>query len=215
MKTLFYSFLIIPVAMACGGSEEAETEESSDTSTDNSTTEEVVEEEVENLVTIKENTAGIFQIGQQVPEKLPKELKMRQFLEKDVDDEGNSVEHTHNVVFNSFEDVVELIMEKDAEGHHEHKSIEEMIVLSNYYTTEQGIGVGSSATEFQEAYSDATVWYDKIHDHYYLESVQLPSIQFIIEPKGVAKECTNSRDFSEINFSYLTVDAEIEKIRVL
>jgi hypothetical protein len=201
--------------LACGG-ESVESEEDSTESLESTTIEEVVaEEEIINKILIETNVVGIFVIGEPVPKNLPNELKMRQFYEEDLDDEGNAIEHTHNVVFNALEDVVELIMDREHDGHHEDKNIHEMFVLSDYYLTNRDIGVGSSVEEFKETFSDVTVWYDKIHDRYYLETLEIERTQFIFDMDDIVKKAKGSRDFQEINFSYIAEGAKIDRIRLL
>lgn len=202
---------------SCGGDNE---EEQTDSSTETTDTEvvpdedEVEEVEIINSYIIEPNVVGIFELEHPVPEKLPEGLKMRQFLEESADDKGNLVEHTHNVVFNQLEDVVELIMEKGDGEHHLDKSIEEMYVLSNYYETPEGVSVGNTVEDFREEYEDATIWYDKIHNHYFLETESILGAQFIINELDIAKKAKGSRDMQKLNFSYVKDGAKIEKIRV-
>lgn len=215
MKSLFSITLIFSLFLvSCGGSEEEQTEE---TTNETTTTNEQVEDEVEvieNSYSIESGTVGIFEIGKIVPDPLPEGLKMRQFLEIDVDDEGVKTEHTHNVVFNTLEDIVELIMEKDTEEHHEDKAIEEMMVLSNYYETPEGVVVGTTIEEFEEIYPDMTVWYDGVHKRYHLETGSITGAQFIFNELDIVKQAKGSKDFQEIDASYIKEGAKIEKIRI-
>ena len=217
MKSLFYTILIIPLSfMSCGGSEESEGADSNEeTSTENTSEEETVDAEPpENTFAIGTEMVGIFRVGEAVPDPLPEELKSRHFLETDVDDSGKSEEHTHNVIFTMLEDVVELTMEKGSDKHHEDKHITEMLVLSNYYQTDQGIGVGSTIEEFKEVYPDMSVWYDKVHDRYHLETEILVGVQFLFDAEDVKREARGSADHQEINASYINEGADIDKIRV-
>lgn len=218
MKSLFYSILIIPfVFISCGGGEEAETEESTN-ETESTTTEEVVEEEVvvvENSFNIETNIVGIFQIGQEVPDPLPEGLKMRHFLEKDKDDSGNEIEHTHNVIFTQLEDVVELIMERGEDEYHEDKSIEEMMILSNYYKTDEEVTVGTTKEDFIDTYGDASFWYDRIHNRYYAETDALVGAQFIFDEKDITKKAPSGSDFQQVNASYVAEGAKIKMIRII
>ena len=87
---------------------------------------------------------GHFRIGETVPENSPSDLMMRRFLEDDLNYEGQEITHVHNVLFNQIEDVLELIMERTETAYHEDKLIEEMVVLSDYFKTAEGISIGST-----------------------------------------------------------------------
>lgn len=213
MKVFQFSILCIPLFFSCGGSDEVEEKTSDPITSERIEVVEEVEEEVVNKITIETGIVGVFNVNQTVPEVLPDELKMRQFLETDVDDEGNSVEHTHNVVFTYLEDVVELIMEKGDE-HHVDKRIEEMWVLTNYYETAKGITVGSTVTEFNQEYEAASLWYDGVHDRFYLECDELVGVHFILKNDDAKKKCSTSKEFKEVDFSYFDDEAKIAKIRV-
>ena len=215
MKLLFYSILIVPfVIFSCGGNED-QANQSEDNSTDSDTT--ANKERVkppENTFDIVSERVGVFYLGEEVPDPLPEELKSRQFLEFDVNEAGETIEHKHNVIFNVLEDIVELIMQKDTSMHHEDKVIEEIIVLSNYYQTADSVGVGTSIEEFEAVYPDMSVWYDKIHDNYLVETGGLLGVQFIFNELDVKRKAKGSADHQEINTSYIKKGAEIEKIRV-
>ena len=216
MKSLFYSILIIPLTIvSCSGEAGEDADQTEENETEITTDNEVVDAEPPvNTFSIGTEMVGIFRVGESVPDPLPEELKTRQFLETDIDDDGKSEEHTHNVVFTMLEDVLELIMEKGSDKHHEDKHITEMIVLSNYYQTDKDIGVGSTIEEFKEAYPDMTVWYDKVHDNYHLETETLIGVQFIFDADDVKREAKGSADHQEISASYINEGADIDIIRV-
>ncbi|UKN00516.1 hypothetical protein K6119_12315 [Paracrocinitomix mangrovi] len=213
MKKLVYSLLIIPAFISCGGSE-SETENTTteqDTTVQN--TENVEEVEIVNSITISENVVGIFEMGKPVPTKLPEELKMRQFIEEETV-EGNTIEHTHNVIFNQLEDVAELIMNQGSDENHFDKTIKEILVISNYYETQEGIKVGSSVEKFKEAFADAKIWYDKTRDQYFMDSETLVGVQFILDPMDIKKKAKGSADMQELSFSVVPAEAEVKKIRM-
>jgi hypothetical protein len=210
MKSLVRSLLIIPFFLSCGGEE---AEETTTEETEEVVVEEVVEEEVVNSTIIETDVCGIFLIGNEVP-NLPEELKMRQFNEIDVNDAGEEVEHMHNVVFNQLEDVVELIMDQGSEEHHEDRMIEEMMVLSNYYETPDGIAVGSTIEDFNLAYPDNKFWYSTVHDWYYVEAVAAERIEFILDAGDVAKKPSGSADKIQMRMDDFAAGAEIKKIRL-
>ena len=201
---------------ACGAEEENTATEKSTES--EATTEPVLEEEkvtiAENSYNIEEAVVGIFEIGKVVPDPLPEGLKIRQFIETSTDEHGKTVEYTHNVIFNQLEDVVELIMEKNQEINHTDKAIEEMMVLSNYYETPEGITVGKTIEEFKETYPDMSVWYDKANKCYLLETEKVPGAQFIFSDLDIAKRAKGSGEHQRLDATYIRKGAKIEKIRV-
>src|SRR5690606_4145309 len=105
-------------------------------------------------------------------------------------------------------------MERDTGTHHVDKEIVEMIVLSNYYQTPEGIGVGSTIDQFREIYPDMTAWFDKPHGAYYIETESHVGVQFIISDKDIKRKINGGADHQEINASYFKTGASISRIRV-
>ena len=209
MKALVLSLLIIPFLFSCGGGEE----EVEETTQPEETEEVVVEEEevIENKFHIETDVCGIFVLGNMVP-NLPEELKMRQFNEMDINDKGEEVEHTHNVVFTQLEDVVDLIMDQGSGEHHEDRLIEEMMVLSNYYETMDGITVGSTVEDFNLAYPENSFYYSSVHNWYYAETPAQERIQFIIKSEDVEKKPSGSGEILSMRMEDFKAGAKIEKI---
>lgn len=213
MKKLVYILLISPLMFSCGGdSDDDEQEETTETVT----TDEVVEAEVapENSFLIAPNVVGIFKIGDAVPALLPTELSMRQFNEDEKNEKGEIIEHTHNVIFNQLEDVVELIMIHGDAEHHEDKQIGEMMVLSDYYQTSEAMGVGSTIEEFEAAYEDATIWYASKSNSYMLESETVLGAQFILNNDDCIRPVKSSQEFKKINFGHFKEGARIIQVRL-
>lgn len=204
MKTVYYS--IVPLCLifvSCGAEETSESNEVVVDEVVNTIVEEP--DEVVNSFVISEGTVGIFVVGREVPD-LPKELKMRKFTEED---------EQHNVIFNQLEDVVELIMNQDVGGiHHEDKVVEEMMVLSGYYETAEGLAVGSTVEDFIEKAENAKVYYSNVIQEIYLESPIYPNIQFIIAKSNYEGKLSKNSEKEELSLSDLVFGATIEKIRV-
>jgi hypothetical protein len=210
MKVLVRSFLIIPFLFACGGEEVEEETNSEETEIVTEETTEV--EEVVNKFDIRPGVVGIFEIGSQVP-SLPEELKIRQFTEMDVNDEGKEEEHTHNVVFTQLEDVLDLMMDQGSGEHHEDRLIQEMIILSNYYETAEEVKVGSTIEDFDYTYPENDFWYSPAHDWFFCETTSLEGVQFIIDAESVKKKPQGTSNVA-MSMSDFKAGAKIIKIRV-
>jgi hypothetical protein len=199
---------------SCGSDEQLENE----TDQVDSISEEVVEvneeHEVVNSYQLETKAVGIFMIGQEVP-KLPEDLKMRHFVEAELTEEGPGEELTHNVIFNQLEDVVELIMDHQmTEEHHEDKDILEMWVLSNYYETAEGIGVGSTIEEFERVYPDVEVWYTYVSGRFIMETETLPDVQFMLSEDNYMKTPSAHADMEILKLEDFESGSKISKIRV-
>lgn len=209
MKRLVFSILSAAILISCGEAEDTdETVESIDTTNQ-------VEKPVElvNSFVLEEGKAGIFEIGKEVPKRLPEELSMRQFIKEEVDLEGKTVEHMHNVIFNQMEDILELIMNKSGE-HHEDKRIEEIMVLSEYYETADQVSVGSTVEEFQVVYNDATAWYSKSLNAYVLETETILGTQFLLDLSACKKKPSGTTDMIKVDFNKFAEGSTIKKIRI-
>lgn len=170
------------------------------------------EEDIVNSVLIAEGSVGIFELGQEVP-VLPDELKMRHFSEEETVN-GKVVEHTHNIVFNQLEDVLELMMDQGSGEFHEDKLIEEIIVLSNYYETAEGLGVGSTIEDFKEQYTDATIWYSPDDQAFVLNTESVLGANFILDPAKTKKlKQPGGDNMQKMNFNQFDPKTNIKKIR--
>jgi hypothetical protein len=76
-----------------------------------------------------------------------------------------------------------------------------MVVVSDRYQLEQGIGVGTTLAEFKQQYPDAELWYSHIDNKYMLMSKQLP-VQFLLDKQdytGAALETNGDRTDLEVS----------------
>lgn len=215
MKAIYITGIPLFLFFSCGSTEDdADSNALSETTTEDSIIVAEEEAEVINSILISSKNVGLFTIGSEVP-TLPAELKMRQFVKSEMSEGEPGPELTHNVIFNQLEDVLELIMDHQMDDeHHEDKDIQEMMVLSNYYETSKGIGVGSTLEEFQEAYPDGHIWYSYVSDRYVLETDQLKDVQFILDGADCNITPKGSTDQEPIDFIDFKVGSKIKKIRV-
>ena len=211
-SSLFFAPLFL--LFSCGSDGQAENETDQIDTINEEVLEVVEEQEVVNSYLLEAKSVGIFVIGQEVP-SLPEELKMRHFVEAELTEEGPGEEFTHNVIFNQLEDVVELIMDHQMnEEHHEDKDILEMWVLSNYYETAGGIGVGSSIEDFERVYPDVVVWYTYVSGRFIMETEALPDVQFMLSEDNYMKTPSANSDMEILKLEDFEAGSKISKIRV-
>lgn len=207
--------LVIPACLllfSCGPAADESPEESNEL--ENAELEILEEPQVINSIVISSKNVGLFTIGSEVP-TLPSELKIRQYVEQEESEGELGDELTHNVIFNQLEDLLELVMDHQMDGeHHEDKNIQEMFVLSNYYETAKGISVGSTITEFQEAYPDANIWYTYIEERYVMETDELKDVQFFLDGADCTISPKGSSDQEVIDIMSFNGGGKIQKIRV-
>ena len=208
MKNIFFVSVLFTFLVACGGSESNLDPEMNDLP-DVVNEDEVVEEVVNSFI-IESKSVGLFTVGEEVP-VLPEVLKMRQFLEKDESGE----ELKHNVIFNQIEDVVELIMHHDVDDvYHEDKNIEEMIVLSDYYETSEGIAIGTTVEHLLDVYTDAQLIYLSKEDRYIIETEKYEDVQFVLNSEDCNKKPKGKLDREVVDFHDFNFGAKIKEIVV-
>lgn len=194
--------------ISCGGSGEENTSTANDST---KTTQEVIDEpEIENSFVLESGTVGIFHIGAPISE-LPEVLNSR-VGKVTTQVNGETIEHDAFIIFNSMEDVAELILEADTSKMDEERTIIEMKVISNYYETAEGIKVGSLVAEFGEKYTDASYRYSSTSGEIIAETTARAGVEFIIDPAGCTKKIGKTDlTLSSSNFNET---ASIKYIRV-
>jgi hypothetical protein len=209
-----YLFAIVIAIASCGGAEE---DESTDTS------EEIAEmteaEPDEGEVLVAENTTelgpgivGPFEIGALIP-KLSEDLNSR-IANHEVLEEGELKDVVVTVVYNSFEDIVDLQMEDSDVEHHEDLHIMEILVHSNYYQTEMGVGVGTTIEDFAAAYPDYTIWYTHASERYVIETSTLVGVQFLLDSHDCINTPLGESDQENLELSDFEAGSKIAAIRV-
>ena len=213
MKKLVYSFGVIGLLISCGGSTE-ETANTPDTANKDTTSQEpTVSEEtvVENSFVLESETVGVFKIGEPLS-KLPAELSSRKSTTK-ITKDGVEEEHVQHVIFNSLEDVVELVMEKNDAKAEEDLNVEEMRVISNYYETTDGIKVGSTVGDMIQEWGEARFFYLGASGEMVAESPKYLGVQFVLDKSGYNKKVTGKKDLP-LSGSNFKDDTKVQYIRV-
>ncbi|MCG8577211.1 MAG: hypothetical protein MI810_20175 [Flavobacteriales bacterium] len=211
-----YTVLFISafLMLSCGGTtEEEETNQTEEQTVNNETEEEEAEVAISNPPVIEPGVVGMFQIGSPVPEDLPEDLKSRK-SSITVNEEGSTFDVPVNVIYNSFEDMIDLQMEDNDSQHHEDLWVTEMLIHSSYYQTSKEIGVGSTIQEFIEAYPDYTLWYTYVSDRYILDTPDLDGVQFLLDFHDYTKTPATDSDMTELDPADFKEGAKIWAIRV-
>lgn len=209
MKRLLF-IALATVFVACG-----ESEESNDTNEQSEETVESTEENAEeefvhvNTPTIEPGVVGMFELGAKVP-TLPEDLNSR--VGTASAGEGEEIRTT--VIYNSYEDMVDLHMEDNPDGHMEDLHIVEMIVHSDYYQTADKVGVGSTVEHFAEVYPDYEIWHTYVSDRYVLETESLIGVQFLLDFHDCKVTPKNDSEMQALQLTDFREGAKIQSIRV-
>jgi len=211
MKKIVYSFAAIGLLISCGGSSEENTTTTEQKDTVSQEPAMTEESGVENSFVLESAKVGVFKIGEPLS-TLPSELNSREATAT-ISENGENTEHLQHVVFNSLEDVVELVMEKNDAKADEDLVIQEMRVISNYYETNDGIKVGSTVSQLLEKYPDAKLYYLGSRSEIIAETPAYTGVQFVINPVACTKKVSGKKDIT-LSKSSFNEDARIEYIRV-
>lgn len=211
-RELFFSIFLL-LSVACqqtteGGDVTKETAAESEDAvktTDNNTV-------FENPEGIFPQTVGLFTIGQVIP-KLPEGLNKRK-AKRTLNEEGEEFEITLFIIYNLVEDMLDLQMEENPEKADADLIITEIMVNSDYYKTDRGIGVGSTIDEFAEVYPDNKIWYTYVSDRYVMETPELPGVQFYLNRADCIEKFEVDSDMVFLKTGDFRQGSKIEKIRV-
>ncbi len=95
-------------------------------------------------------------------------------------------------------------------------TIDEIIILSPLFTTDKGIGIGSSVREFVQAYPDAQLQYTYVSDRFFITSDEIGSTQFVVDPSGYKdkKDKLYNSDLIKLYANQFNENAKIISIRI-
>ena len=158
------------------------------------------------LYTIADKTAGIFKIGSAVPE-----TNDFQFLTEDkiVNKEGDRYKYKVCRVYGSDKLLLELRLSDT-------NTIDEILVVSDKFTTKEGNGVGSFLTKILTNEHDFELFYTYVSGRFIVFQKQTPELQFLIDPKsfkGERKKLTSS-DMVLLKSVEFSEDSKISQIRI-
>lgn len=113
---------------------------------------------------------------------------------------------------------INLEMEYDYENENFTNIVSEIIVLGEKYTTEKGIGVGFTITDFIREYPDAVVSYSYISGVPWIWSKKDfgYKVQFIFDAVNILNESVDlmADDLIELKLKDINIDAKITMIRI-
>lgn len=157
--------------------------------------------------------AGEFIIGDEIPNpdylehfSIRKETNTRQT------EEGEEQE-TLYILSEGTSDVIYLKpIIKDQDGSQK-VVIGEMVVFSEKFKTNHGIGVNSTLTQFIETYPEYSLWYTYVSDQYVLETPIFEG-QFLLSSEDYNGEIDPHSDIVELNKEDFNPQAQIKEIRI-
>jgi hypothetical protein len=209
------NFIYSSVAIALLGCNSAEkTENTGYERTDTLKKETVQAEEPlpENSFLLDAGTVGVFKVGVPFP-KLPAELKSRKAYVKRTNPDGLEEEHLQHIIFNSLEDVAEVILEKNDGKTEDQLAIQEIRVISDNFETSEAISVGSSISDITSKYEQAQFTYKAASGDYVMETASMPGVEFVIDPEGCTKKINSSSNV-KLSANQFKPDAKIQLIIV-
>ena len=202
--------------MQASGSSDDNADDSENGSTDSTETASSMDTEpiiIENSDVIEVNAVGVFTLKYPLPANLPKELKARKAIYEPIID-GKKVERDMYVIYNTFEDLLDLHLESADHKDDENLLIEDIFVHSDFYRTRKGIGVHSTIDELSDAYPDYKLYFDPIGEDYYAETEELPGIRFLFNFHDCTKTMKPGKDKVNLKITDFTHGALIEIVHV-
>ena len=88
-----------------------------------------------------------------------------------------------------------------------------MVVLSEKFKTNHGIGVNSTLTQFIKTYPEYSLWYTYVSDLYVLETPIFEG-QFLLSSEDYNGEIDNYSDIIELQKEDFNPETRIKQIRI-
>src|SRR5699024_6090741 len=89
----------------------------------------------------------------------------------------------------------------------------EIIIHSPRYSTEEGVGVGTTLETFIATYPNYELWYTSVSDRYVVEAQQ-SSIQFLLKEADFTGNITPKSEITMLDTADFKKGAQIQKIRL-
>lgn len=92
--------------------------------------------------------------------------------------------------------------------------IAEIIVISEHFKTEQGIGPESTIKDFAAAYPNARVWYTYVSDRFVLETPQRGHMQFLLRAEDFTGQVDPRSEITPLTLNQFEPGATIRAVRI-
>lgn len=172
----------------------------------------VATETTQNYV-LSNNAAGDFKIGSELI--FPKETDNLK-VEKEIQTKMVEGEAEETVVYNvsaNNEKLLQLKPAYDLETGNVSKKIEEILVLSEKFKTENGIGVSSTIEEFISTYPTYKIWYTYVSESYVLEADGV-NLQFMLNKNDFISKIEITSDVMPLQKTDFKPNSKIIEVRI-
>lgn len=212
MKQTVYLISLLTILLSACNSQ-PKTAEQSDSKNEESKTLFKTIEGGEVCYSLGDHYAGEFIIGDEIPNPeylehftIRKETNIRQT------EEGEEQE-TLYILSEGTSDVIYLKPIIEDQDGSQKEVIGEMVVLSEKFKTNHGIGVNATLSDFITAYPEYSLWYTYVSDLYVLETPIFEG-QFLLSSKDYNGEIEINSDIIELNQEDFNPEAKIKQIRI-
>jgi hypothetical protein len=161
-------------------------------------------------------SVGKFKIGRSIPGEqsvAPQQLSKETITT--TTDEG-PYEETVYVLKDQEQVLLHFKPEFDYETMQYNRKTGEIIVFSDLFRTEKGIGVGSKLKDFIQKYPDYKLWYTYVSGMFIVETPELGAgVQFNLDPKDFKGDVSNvDSEMTTLKSDDFRSGAKIQQIRV-
>lgn len=159
-----------------------------------------------------ETSAGPFRLGDPLPgasSTCPYEVKK---MSRTRMVEG-TFEETVYWVYEDGELLMEILPSYDHKIERYVDLIGEIMIISERFRTEEGIGVSSTIGEFLSSYPEYRLWYTYVSDRYVIQP-EGSSFQFLLCGQDFSGFPDSSGDMTEMDISGFKEDAAVQSIRL-
>lgn len=207
----FFSLLFcLMILSSCNQSGEKSTQvNSSDTLVSNYH----VADSIPSTFIISDGQAGPFRLGEEMPGRTTM-MKWRLRIEQQTryTEEGPVTEEVV-IISDGLEDLVHL--KSHSVDTKEVRRINEILIVSPRFVTEEGISLNSTIGEFISAYPDAKAWYTYVSDMTVMETPQL-KVQFIVDRKSFRSELPEVHsEMTDLPVTLFNPQNKIQLIRII
>ncbi|MFT5821192.1 MAG: hypothetical protein ACI8ZM_002441 [Crocinitomix sp.] len=168
-------------------------------------------EGIQEIFPITSESAGDFKLGDAIPVSTEDYSVAEENITSETE-EGPNTEAVHNV-FDDNGELIQISCEYNYETGEYIDAIGEINIYSDRFQTAEGIGVGSTITEFMTAYPDFKIWYTYVSGMYVIETEVL-DVQFLLDETGFQGEVEDVLDMVILNAEDFKIDTKIVTVRM-